>query len=90
MESGDDIFQQTCFRKAIDELTEDSVEVIRAVLETPIQIIWKIRRDMRKDESVTGTITRKKLTKYFREVQGWKFKRIWDSFEEIKNVLQTI
>ena len=90
MESGDDIFQQTCFRKAIDELTEDSVEVIRTVLETPIQIIWKIRRDMKKDESVTGTITRKKLTKYFREVQGWKFKRIWDSFEEIKNVLQTI
>ena len=78
------------FRKALTGLTEDALDVVSIALETPIDMVWMVRREMFKAPKATGQITQKRLTKYLRRARGWKFQRIWAAFDEIKQTLQTV
>lgn len=64
----------TIFRQLIESLSSDAKEVVKAVFETPLEII---------SEMGVTKITKYALQKYFAR-KGWKIKRIWTAFGEIQ------
>jgi hypothetical protein len=70
--------QEAIFRQIINNLSTDSKEVIKAIFETPLEII-----------EVFGItkVTKACLRDYFRQCRGWQFKRIKAAFAEIHKAI---
>jgi len=73
----EDIEQETIFREMINDLPEDAKEVVKAVFETPAEIIEAL--------GITK-ITRNSLQLYFGKYKGWSQKRIFSTFKTIQQV----
>lgn len=71
--------QETMFRQIINDLPNDAKEVVRAIFETPMEII-----------EILGIkkMTRNTLQKYFSQFRGWSQSRIWKAFSNIQQGLE--
>jgi DNA-directed RNA polymerase specialized sigma subunit len=73
-----DVQQEAIFREMINDLPEDAKEVVKAVFETPAEIL---------DVLGITRVSKNALHQYFNRCRGWSQQRTYSAFKVIQQIL---